>query len=40
MKSVAALWGYREAHDDPKDWKADVMANAPLNLLDVGTFLV
>jgi 2-phosphoglycolate phosphatase len=40
MKSVAALWGYREAHDDPKNWKADVMAKAPLSLLDVGTLLV
>lgn len=40
MKSVAALWGYREAHDDPKNWKADVMAKAPLNLLDAGTLLV
>jgi len=33
MKSVAALWGYREAHDDPKNWKADVMADTPLDLL-------
>ncbi|MGH8050413.1 MAG: phosphoglycolate phosphatase [Arenimonas sp.] len=40
MKSVAALWGYREAHDDPKAWKADVMAAAPLDLLNVGTLLV
>ncbi len=40
MKSVAALWGSREAHDDPKAWKADVMAAAPLDLLNVGTLLV
>jgi 2-phosphoglycolate phosphatase len=33
MKSVAALWGYREAHDDPKNWQADVMCNVPLDLL-------
>jgi N-acetyl-D-muramate 6-phosphate phosphatase len=33
MKSVAALWGYREAHDDPKDWQADVMCNMPMDLL-------
>jgi N-acetyl-D-muramate 6-phosphate phosphatase len=33
MKSVAALWGYREAHDDPKNWQADVMCNMPLDLL-------
>lgn len=24
MPSVAALWGYRLAHDDPASWKADV----------------
>ena len=23
MVSVAALWGYREAHDDPATWGAD-----------------
>lgn len=33
MKSVAALWGYREAHDDPKNWQADVMCNGPMDLL-------
>ncbi len=33
MKSVAALWGYREAHDDPKNWQADAMCNTPLDLL-------
>lgn len=33
MKSVAAIWGYREAHDDPRSWRADVMAEAPLDLL-------
>lgn len=33
MKSVAALWGYREAHDDPEQWKADAMAERPLDLL-------
>lgn len=33
MKSVAALWGYREAHDDPKNWQADVMCNMPMDLL-------
>jgi N-acetyl-D-muramate 6-phosphate phosphatase len=34
MKSVAALWGYREAHDDPMQWHADVMLNTPIELLD------
>jgi N-acetyl-D-muramate 6-phosphate phosphatase len=33
MKSVAALWGYREARDDPKNWQADAMCNTPLDLL-------
>ncbi|MEO8002694.1 MAG: phosphoglycolate phosphatase [Arenimonas sp.] len=36
MKSVAALWGYREAHDDPALWHADVMSTAPLDLLAEG----
>lgn len=36
MKSVAALWGYREAHDDPENWKPDVMAQTPLDLLAAG----
>jgi N-acetyl-D-muramate 6-phosphate phosphatase len=40
MKSVAALWGYREEHDDPKQWKADVMAETPLDLLASDVFLV
>lgn len=33
MKSVAALWGYREAHDDPRDWKPDAFASAPMDLI-------
>lgn len=40
MKSVAAIWGYREAHDDPKDWRADVMANNPIDLLSDGVLRV
>lgn len=40
MKSVAAIWGYREAHDDPKDWRADVMADRPLDLLASGVLRV
>ncbi|MEO6171735.1 MAG: phosphoglycolate phosphatase [Arenimonas sp.] len=40
MKSVAALWGYREAHDDPKNWKPDVMAQTPLDLLAAGVLQV
>lgn len=40
MKSVAALWGYREAHDDPKNWKPDVMVQTPLDLLAAGVLRV
>lgn len=40
MKSVAVIWGYREAHDDPKDWRADVMAETPLDLLAAGVLRV
>jgi len=40
MKSVAALWGYREAHDDPAKWHADVMSDAPLDLLAEGVLRV
>lgn len=36
MKSVAALWGYREAHEDPLDWKPDAFAELPLDLLRDG----
>lgn len=37
MKSVAALWGYRGAHEDPREWKPDVMAEFPLDLIRSGT---
>jgi len=37
---VAAIWGYREAHDDPKAWRADVMADMPLDLLAAGVLRV
>ncbi len=40
MKSVAAIWGYREAHDDPKNWRADVMADMPLDLLAAGVLRI
>jgi len=36
MKSVAALWGYREAHEDPADWHPDVSADIPRDLLRPG----
>jgi phosphoglycolate phosphatase len=36
MPSVAALWGYREAHEDPSTWRADRYADAPRDLLTDG----
>jgi N-acetyl-D-muramate 6-phosphate phosphatase len=33
IKSIAALWGYREADDNPEHWQADVMLHAPIDLL-------
>ena len=33
MPSIAALWGYRLAEDDPETWKADVSAATPHALL-------
>jgi 2-phosphoglycolate phosphatase len=32
MPSVAALWGYREAHENPADWHADRSIGHPLEL--------
>ncbi len=34
MPSIAALWGYRPAGDDPQLWQADVMAATPAALLE------
>lgn len=36
MKSVAALWGYREAHESPAAWEPDACAEQPLDLLRPG----
>lgn len=36
MKSVAALWGYREAHEDPAAWRPDAVAASPRDLLAPG----
>jgi len=36
MKSVAALWGYREAHEDPRSWHPKALAEAPADLLRPG----
>jgi phosphoglycolate phosphatase len=36
MKSVAALWGYREAHEQPRDWRPDALVELPSGLLGRG----
>jgi phosphoglycolate phosphatase len=36
MGSVAALWGYREAHENPHDWRPDRFADTPHDLLSAG----
>ncbi|MBE2212095.1 MAG: phosphoglycolate phosphatase [Xanthomonadaceae bacterium] len=33
MPSIAALWGYRVAGDEPSKWGADVMVEEPIDLL-------
>ena len=33
MPSIAALWGYRQDHDDPAQWGADVILQEPADLL-------
>lgn len=39
MKSVAALWGYREAHEDPSAWRPDALASLPRDLLAPGVLV-
>ena len=34
MPSIAALWGYRQDHEDPAGWGADVLLQSPANLLN------
>ena len=34
MASVAVLWGYRLEDDTPESWQADVLVEAPAELLD------
>ena len=36
MKSVAALWGYREAHENPADWRPDASVEHPRDMLQSG----
>lgn len=33
MPSIAALWGYRQAHEEPAQWQADVMVELPAALI-------
>jgi phosphoglycolate phosphatase len=34
MPSIAALWGYRQDHEDPAEWGADKLLETPAELLD------
>ena len=34
MPSIAALWGYRQDHESPVEWGADVLLDSPAELLD------
>ena len=34
MPSIAALWGYRQAHEEPAQWQADVMVEQPSVLIE------
>ena len=34
MPSIAALWGYRQDHENPAEWGADVLLDSPAELLD------
>ena len=36
MKSVAALWGYRQEHEEPRLWQADAYAEQPIDMLRPG----
>ena len=36
MKSVAALWGYRQDHEDPRQWQADAYAELPIDMMRPG----
>ena len=34
MPSIAVLWGYRQDHENPLEWGADVVLQSPAELLD------
>lgn len=38
MPSIAALWGYRIAQDDPRSWRASVAVEQPAGLLNPATW--
>ena len=38
MPSIAALWGYRQDHEQPAEWGADNMLQSPGQLLDPGNW--
>ncbi len=40
MPSIAALWGYRQDHEDPAGWGADALIEEPGGLLDASAWPV
>lgn len=38
MPSIAALWGYRQDHEQPAEWGADSVLESPDQLLDPGNW--
>lgn len=36
MRSVAALWGYRQDHEEPSQWQADAYAELPIDMMRPG----
>ncbi|MEL1264769.1 phosphoglycolate phosphatase [Pseudoxanthomonas putridarboris] len=38
MPSIAALWGYRQAHERPREWGADALCEWPRELADAAAW--
>jgi len=38
MPSIAALWGYRQAHEQPADWGADTLCEWPRDLAEAAAW--
>ena len=38
MPSIAVLWGYRQEHEDPMQWGAELLLDSPAELLDPATW--